>query len=300
MLRLPTLLCPAILALSSLSVLGLPAAAQTGKPDDSAPPPSELVGSVGNWSLYRTGPAAHPVSCTAYMFSGSEEGLRFEARADQTAIGFIGYATAADATPLTVTIWFDNDRDRSDTYVLPLETDETGLGWRNYRSPNSAPEPLLDAFANDATMHFAYRYQGEQVASYSLAGSNRAMRAALDCAMPGSSETPVVPERAAGQPYVIRGTCRLVVDGRTYLDRRGDCPIWMTNDGTGSFWINTDRDGYLGDYFAELEPAGDGTAQGHWNGSPGATHAEGFLGEDFRMGAGGCWSNARATICAAR
>ena len=99
---------------------------------------------------------------------------------------------------------------------------------------------------------------------------------------------------------MIRGTCRLEVDGQTLVDRRGDCPIWMQNNGSGAFWINTDRESILGEYFAELEPAGDGTAQGHWNGLPGATHAQEYLGADFRLGPGGCWSNARATICAAR
>lgn len=109
---------------------------------------------------------------------------------------------------------------------------------------------------------------------------------------------PGVPQ--AGESYVIRGTCRLVVDGQVLVDRHGDCPIWMANDGTGTFWINTDRDTYLGAYFAEIEPQGDGTGWGYWNGESGATHAQAALGEDFRMGAGGCWSNARAAICAAR
>lgn len=106
---------------------------------------------------------------------------------------------------------------------------------------------------------------------------------------------------ATADPYVIKGSCKLVVDGTTYLDmRNGTCPIWMENDGTGRFWINTDRDVYLGDYFAEVSPAGDGTAQAHWNGTPGATHAQGYLGDDLTMGAGGCWTGKRVTVCAAR
>lgn len=111
----------------------------------------------------------------------------------------------------------------------------------------------------------------------------------------------LVTATASADPYVIRGACKLVVDGTTYLDiRDGTCPIWMENDGTGGFWINTDRDDYLGDYFAEVSPQGDGTATAHWNGTPGATHAQGYLGDDLTMGNGGCWTGARVTVCAAR
>lgn len=81
------------------------------------------------------------------------------------------------------------------------------------------------------------------------------------------------PAETEPHPYVIRGSCRLVVDGQTYVDIREGCLIWM---------------------------AGDGTASGHWNGEPGATHAQSRLGEDFRLGRGGCWEGARATVCAAR
>ncbi|MEC7764197.1 MAG: hypothetical protein VX874_20005 [Pseudomonadota bacterium] len=111
----------------------------------------------------------------------------------------------------------------------------------------------------------------------------------------------LAPLTTTADPYVIKGSCKLVVDGTTYVDMRGgSCPIWMEKDGTGRFWINTDRDGYLGDYFAEVSPAGDGTAQAHWNGTPGATHAQGYLGDDLTMGSGGCWTGKRVTVCAAR
>ncbi|MFD2173777.1 hypothetical protein [Rhodobacter lacus] len=111
---------------------------------------------------------------------------------------------------------------------------------------------------------------------------------------------PVPAAPGGGQPYVIYGTCSLQVDGQMLVNLQGTCPIWMANDGTGGFWVNADRNSYLGDYFAQLEPSGNGFASGHWNGARGATHAQGWLGDDFRMGSGGCWSNARATICAAR
>lgn len=99
---------------------------------------------------------------------------------------------------------------------------------------------------------------------------------------------------------MILGSCRLVVDGKTRVDIAKTCSIWMANDGTGTFWINTDRETRLGDFFAEIEPQGDGTAFGHRNGETGATHAQTPLGEDFRPTKGGCWANARATVCARR
>ena len=98
---------------------------------------------------------------------------------------------------------------------------------------------------------------------------------------------------------VIYGNCRLIVDGMTYIDMK-DCPIWLSNDGTGSFWINTDRENTLPDYFAELTPNGDGTASAHWNGEPGATHAQSLIGEDLKLGQGGCWSNGNSTLCASK
>lgn len=124
---------------------------------------------------------------------------------------------------------------------------------------------------------------GLQRLRVSLTGSARAMRAAP----------------AAGQPFVLAGSCRRVVEGRTLPERRGDCPIRVRNDGTCGFWINTDRAAFPGEHFASIAPRGDGTATGDWNGIAGATPAQAFPGEDFRMGAGGCGSNARAIICAA-
>lgn len=103
-----------------------------------------------------------------------------------------------------------------------------------------------------------------------------------------------------GKEAVIRGSCKLKVDGHTYVDIRETCPIWLAYDGTGRFWINTDRSGYLGDYFAEVAPAGNGTASANWNGIEGGTHAQNFLGEDFRKAPGGCWVNNFAEICATR
>lgn len=129
---------------------------------------------------------------------------------------------------------------------------------------------------------------------YTLSGSSRAIDSMLECA--GLANQP----KPAKEPYVLLGSCKLIVDGQTYVNMPNNCPIWMANDGTGTFWINTNRDTYLGEYFAEISPFGNGFAGGHWNGMRGSTHAQAFLGEDFRQSTGGCWVNARATICAAR
>ncbi len=133
----------------------------------------------------------------------------------------------------------------------------------------------------------------DQYMDFPLSGSSAAIDTMLQCA--GMRPEPQV---SAGQGRVIYGSCKLIVDGVQYINIPSNCPIFMASD--GRFQINSDQRGYLGDYFAEISPWGDGTASGHWNGSPGSTHAQALLGEDFRMGSGGCWHNGRATICAAR
>ncbi|MCA2013406.1 hypothetical protein LCM17_18080 [Cereibacter sphaeroides] len=308
MIRAVTL--PALLVLSLSTGMALAQADKDpGQPASSAAPQPTVLGHVGEWTLTRYGSAQQPAFCTVSHITASEHGLWFSADGVSTAFGFSALGSAAIDTTIPVTIaWVGNQRG-SEQVNMVLDWSE-GFPWRSYRASNAEPDGWMDVFQNASSISFRYDggMAGQQEASFSLAGSSRAMRAALDCAMPGSSAAPVQPDaataaaapRVAGEPYVIRGTCRLVVEGVTYIDRRGDCPIWMENDGSGRFWINTDREGTLPDYFAELSPMGDGTASGHWNGSPGATHAQGFLGEDFRMGAGGCWIGQRATICAAR
>ena len=158
---------------------------------------------------------------------------------------------------------------------------------------------LVAALKRGSVLNLNFDPTGPQ---YSLSGSSAAIDLMMQCARgqsPSSQPAPP-PAPASGGPDVIHGACKLMVDGRMLLDIRQDCPIWMANDGTGAFWINTDRDVYLGDYFAEVTPSGNGLASGHWNGERGATHAQAWLGDDFRLGNRGCWSNARATICASR
>ena len=263
--------------------------------------PADDLGTIGGWTLLRSGDAAHPESCTAQIAFDGERGLRVDARPETTAIGFVSPGSALAQEPIRVAVWFNGERDEARMLFMALEIDATGTPWRSYRRSNAEPEGILDLFANAETMHVAYNAQGLQEIAFSLRGSNRALLGALACALPGSFETPpVAPEPPAGASRVIIGRCSLVVDGQTYVERRGDCPIWMAGDGSGAFWINTDRDSYLGEYFAEIVPAGDGTAQGHWTAERGATHAQAFLGEDFRLQGGGCWVGARARVCAMR
>lgn len=257
------------------------------------------LGMIGAWRLERTGPAEAPQSCAVWLMTGQEQGIRFQHGGSLSRIDFVALFSAAQAGPQAVTYSWNGDAKEQQTEAMTLDP-ASGNFWRGMVISNDMPDGRIDLFANATSVTFAYDggAAGPQAVTFPLTGSARAMRAALDCAMPGSSGGAA--PAGAGQPYVLTGSCRLVVDGRTHLNRRGDCPIWMQNDGTGAFWINTDRETTLGEYFASIEPRGDGTAQGHWNALPGATHAQAFLGEDFRMGLGGCWSNARATICAER
>lgn len=292
---------PPVFAVLTLlvAVPATPLLAQSGKPD-AATEWTDL-GRVGDWMLERRGPAQNPSECAVWMMTGQEQGLRLSHGANGTVIAFVGAGSASDPGPIPVTVYWNGNLDTRSDEVMPLDG---SLFWRGMTLANDGPDGRTDLFMNGQAVTFVYSdvNGAQQVLTFPLTGSSRAARAAFDCAMPGSSQNPVRPDSApsAGQPYVLAGSCRLVVDGRTLLDRRGDCPIWMQNDGTGTFWINTDREGFLGEVFASIEPRGDGTASGHWNGIAGATHAQAFLGEDFRMGSGGCWSNTRATICAAR
>ena len=91
--------------------------------------------------------------------------------------------------------------------------------------------------------------------------------------------------------------CKLVVDGKTYIDGRCN----FEDFGDGSFAI-----GVLGDdepipaggfYFAYVDVHGN-TAEARWNEDPRELHANAPLGTLTRNGA--CWENALARICAWR
>ncbi|HVZ52236.1 MAG TPA: hypothetical protein VG986_09735 [Pseudolabrys sp.] len=87
---------------------------------------------------------------------------------------------------------------------------------------------------------------------------------------------------AAAQRPVL---CKLVVNGKTYLD--GQCLFEADKD--GSFRI------FGKDYFAYINVHG-GTAEASWNADPKSSHAQAPLGTLTRKGA--CWVNATAQICA--
>ncbi len=83
------------------------------------------------------------------------------------------------------------------------------------------------------------------------------------------------------------GRCRLAIGGKNYIDGR----CWVRLEPDGSFQIMSLDE----QYFAQLLRDGPGGV-GHWNKTPGSTHAHTTLGNMTRNGA--CWSNAEAAICA--
>jgi hypothetical protein len=90
-------------------------------------------------------------------------------------------------------------------------------------------------------------------------------------------------------------TCRLVVDGKTYVD--GPCnyhPHVYEHGNDGSFDITSLSNGM----FAYVFRNADGSADGWWPGPNGATHAHTSLGTLRRDGA--CWENSHASVCAWR
>lgn len=91
------------------------------------------------------------------------------------------------------------------------------------------------------------------------------------------------------------GGCTLQVDGRTCLD--GPCN--MDLEAGGDF--STGTGGARSRFFAYVAPDPDGTAQGHWNGTGGGSHAHDSLGQLRRQGA--CCERAREGLragCAMR
>jgi hypothetical protein len=275
---------------------------------------TESYGQSGDWTLRRTiANGNEVVACDAFLITDMERGLRFAYDASGASLGFSGFGTAAVDGPMTVTAKFAKSN-YTETLQMTLVQDSDGFPWRTYAPPNTEPDSILDDVALDSTsVTFSYDVPGEgrQDEVYEMPDFARVSQKTIDCVnspapvgkakAKAKTEPKAEPKAAAASgPKVIKGSCKLVVDGKTYLNIKKNCSIWMANDGTGSFWINTDRDTFLGDYFAEIVPAGDGTASGNWNAEKGSTHAQAFLGEDFRMKKGGCWTNKRATICAAK
>ncbi|MBB3980868.1 hypothetical protein GGR44_000499 [Sphingobium fontiphilum] len=95
------------------------------------------------------------------------------------------------------------------------------------------------------------------------------------------------------------GDCYLKVDGKVYIDIKKDCPMFPLNDGKGGLIVNSDGEELLGDYFAYLQPNGDGTASASWNEEKGATHAQAPLSETLKRD-GACWYDKRVRICATK
>lgn len=282
-------------------------------------------GKVGDWTLrVAKSPSGRTEICDAYVIAGSERALRIEFNPGSMVVAFNGRASSASEKPMNVEVWFDDDRAESKTYEMSVVADATDHTWRGLTEIDDGPSGLLDMLSNLSSIHFAYTVPGKgpHTETFKLEGTNKVVKRMLACmegrlggvtaaprtvtaAGPAASaaKSSVTKAGAAGpggKEAVIEGSCRLKVDGRTYVDIHDTCLIWLANDGTGRFWINTDRSTRLGDYFAEIAPAGDGTASGNWNGVQGGTHAQDFLGEDFRKTSGGCWVDRRAEICAMR
>jgi hypothetical protein len=90
------------------------------------------------------------------------------------------------------------------------------------------------------------------------------------------------------------GRCLIVVQRHTYL--KGTCNIGIESG--GSFKVGVGEQS-RSKYFAYVMlDAGPENARGYWNGVDADDHAHEDLGLLKRKG--GCWSNARAKVCAWR
>lgn len=96
---------------------------------------------------------------------------------------------------------------------------------------------------------------------------------------------------APGLAHAKTGRCMLQVNNKTYLN--GPCEVTI-NDKKGSFAIGVGEK-HRSKYFAYVTMEDDG-AQGFWNETPDASHAQSSLGTLKRDGA--CWKNEKARVCA--
>ena len=119
--------------------------------------------------------------------------------------------------------------------------------------------------------------------------SGRALLAVVSVLLgSAASRVPAMAQRS------VQASCRLAVDGRTYLD--GRCPVYVEPD--GSFTLNTAQPHRSVGWFAFVSLDRGGGATASWNGEKGVDHADAPLGAVRRKGA--CWVNQRTQICAER
>ena len=266
------------------------------------------------WEINQLRSNGQVVACEAIHLTGFEEGLFFRHDRINTSFGFSSFASAASPFPIDVYLWFDGSRQNAQRYAMQPVKDHIGIEWRALVLPNSEPWGELDLFANASTIHFAYDSgSGMHEVSFALTGSSRATQETYACVQQAvSAPPPAAPAPPAARPALpplrapevkpgpalVYGSCKLIVRGQLYVDMNLGCPIWLDNGAYGGFWINTDRNTYMGQFFAQIDPDRTGSASGWWNGQPGSTHAQSPLGSGFRKGNDGCWSNGLATVCA--
>ncbi|MBI1218969.1 MAG: hypothetical protein GC186_10515 [Rhodobacteraceae bacterium] len=250
------------------------------------------IGKSGAWTLRRATTGGKVLMCDAYEITGSEQALRIQVGYGDARIAFMGYATAMNDRPMRVKLWWDNNRAQSQVVQMTLEPDPTGEMWRTYHAATDEPDGNFDALANLSVIHFTYAVpgEGEFTQSFPLGGSNAVVKTLSACAFPQdvgeTGGTATETADASATASTIPADCELTVRGRTYIN--GRC-TYHPGDG-GSFQI----DG--GDYFAQLDVTSRGQGEAHWNGTPGSTHAQDYLGPVTRQGA--CWTGPGVRICA--
>lgn len=257
---------------------------------------------IGNWVISQVRQGGQVSACEAMTFFDTGDALLFRHDRDTTMIGFRSEASGNSPYAIDVDLFFDHDGKYATAYAMQPFTDADGIEWRALVMSNNEPWGEIDQFRSADSIHFGYDTgNGWRTVNMPLSRSARAADETFACVQDASA--PQQSDAAAmttANANVIYGSCKLIVGGQTYVDMNAGCPIWLANNGSGEFWINADRENYLGQFFANIVPNGDGTASGWWNASAGATHAQAPLGEGFTMRAGGCWSNGNATVCAAR
>ncbi|TFF27600.1 hypothetical protein E3C22_03850 [Jiella endophytica] len=140
---------------------------------------------LGEWEIarYTFDPAGRELDyCSAVKLTGSEQGLRAVSNIESTGYGFSGYASVASSGPVPVAWWFDNDpRPVHYETTMTVDRDPEGFDWRMLFETNDDPGSA-DGFMNSNAVHYAYVVDGQDhVETFSLSGSNAALKAMFDC-----------------------------------------------------------------------------------------------------------------------
>ena len=146
----------------------------------SAQPPAraKMFAKVGDWEVKR-----FPKYCVASVGFEGDRGLRLYSGADSFSFGFMGAGTAS-APKVSVTYWFDNNKQAKQTRVAVKRanvSEDGGAPWLIFVDPPAEPSHAGD-FELAKTVTFTYKANGaNQSETFQLKGARGAYAKLFEC-----------------------------------------------------------------------------------------------------------------------